>query len=286
MHSNSNQFHPLPKFMKKSIPSIFACAALVSSAQGAIYLTETFNYTVGNNLVGSGSWVQDAAGTALTIASGSLNEPTGYADSTNNRVQIPSSTGHQSAQIQFDTVGSNDLYVSYLFRLDGVGTMADNSWSSFSRVENTAGTTNGLGLFLQKNSTDGTKFDIGIHKRANGGSAVEALAGLSTGTVYLAVMRYNLNGDGTDSMDLWINPSSSSYGGTAPTVTFSSTAGTDTTAAWTTFVIDPANAGTSGFFDELRVGTTWAEVVPAIPEPRAALLGGLGLLALLRRRRD
>ena len=37
-------------------------------------------------------------------------------------------------------------------------------------------------------------------------------------------------------------------------------------------------------FDNLVIGTTMADV-DAIPEPSAALLGGLGMLALLRRRR-
>lgn len=38
------------------------------------------------------------------------------------------------------------------------------------------------------------------------------------------------------------------------------------------------------FLDEIRFGASYGEVL-AIPEPSAALLGGLGLLALLRRRR-
>ena len=36
--------------------------------------------------------------------------------------------------------------------------------------------------------------------------------------------------------------------------------------------------------DEIRLGQTWLDVT-SIPEPSTALLGGLGLLALLRRRR-
>jgi MYXO-CTERM domain-containing protein len=39
----------------------------------------------------------------------------------------------------------------------------------------------------------------------------------------------------------------------------------------------------SAFADELRVGTTWADVTPPVPEP-ALLLGLLALLPLLRRR--
>ena len=42
--------------------------------------------------------------------------------------------------------------------------------------------------------------------------------------------------------------------------------------------------GAATEWDEIRVGATYDDVAP-IPEPSAALLGGLGLLALLRRRR-
>jgi len=37
-------------------------------------------------------------------------------------------------------------------------------------------------------------------------------------------------------------------------------------------------------YDEIRFGATFADVSP-VPEPSAALLGALGVLALLRRRR-
>ena len=44
------------------------------------------------------------------------------------------------------------------------------------------------------------------------------------------------------------------------------------------------NSGASQSFDNLTIATTLADI-NAIPEPSAALLGGLGMLALLRRRR-
>jgi MYXO-CTERM domain-containing protein len=38
--------------------------------------------------------------------------------------------------------------------------------------------------------------------------------------------------------------------------------------------------------DELRIGTTWEDVTPAVPEPASAILAllSLGLAAMLRRR--
>lgn len=47
-----------------------------------------------------------------------------------------------------------------------------------------------------------------------------------------------------------------------------------------------ANGNTeTRYYDNITIATTQAEAIALIPEPSAALLGGLGLLALLRRRR-
>jgi MYXO-CTERM domain-containing protein len=45
-----------------------------------------------------------------------------------------------------------------------------------------------------------------------------------------------------------------------------------------------AESGQNPEIDEIRLGQTWMDVT-SVPEPSAALLGGLGMLALLRRRR-
>ena len=52
-----------------------------------------------------------------------------------------------------------------------------------------------------------------------------------------------------------------------------------------TISMQQRNSGSAQIYDEIRFGASFADVVVAVPEPRAALLGGLGLLALLRRRR-
>ena len=111
------------------------------------------------------------------------------------------------------------------------------------------------------------------------------LQGLSEGTVYFVVARYLTTG-GADQMDLWLNPAGSSFGNNAliPAATFTSTLGTDTAVDWATFALTPP-AQTTGFFDELRIGTDWASVTP-VPEPSIGLLGtaALGALAVRRRR--
>jgi hypothetical protein len=45
--------------------------------------------------------------------------------------------------------------------------------------------------------------------------------------------------------------------------------------------VEPA----SSVIDDLRVGTTWEDVTPAVPEPSAGILGVIGVLGLVAIRR-
>lgn len=91
-------------------------------------------------------------------------------------------------------------------------------------------------------------------------------------------------------MKIWINPDSSSFGGTEPAATIQQTwTGTEQEGATGTngFAAYKINASSlnAGFnLDELRVGTTWADVTP-IPEPATIGMLGLGALVTIMARR-
>lgn len=96
-------------------------------------------------------------------------------------------------------------------------------------------------------------------------------------------------------MSLWVAPASSSFGATSPASSVSVTSGTDlgTTTGLNTIAIQQTTGSTALpalLIDELRIGTTWADVTPvfsSIPEPSsaAALFGVLTIgFAGLRRR--
>lgn len=269
--------------MKKIFLSTLGIFALAAGAHAQL-LYDGFNYTSGMNLIGNGVWAEDNTGTDATIASGNLNY-TGLQTSSGNRIQMPGFVGDtRGAQTAFTSTGTvTDIYYSFLMRLDNVNSLS-TTFTNFSRVE--SGATNGIGLDIRQTSGNPDQFDFGIHKRANTGASVAAVTGLAEGTTYFVVARYLTNA-GADQMDLWVNPLNTTFGnnGLIPTASFSSTTGTDTTVDWDTFVFSfPAQ--TTGFIDELRIGTDWASVTP-VPEPStyAMLVGGLGLLAFLRRRK-
>jgi hypothetical protein len=97
-------------------------------------------------------------------------------------------------------------------------------------------------------------------------------------------------GTSNDVARLWINPDPASFGAdTEPTATLTGlNAGGDSSINSFLLYQRGTNNGLSvlgSWVDELRIGTTWADVTP-VPEPTSLALAILGSAGLLRRRRQ
>jgi hypothetical protein len=186
---------------------------------------------------------------------------------------------------------SGPLYFSYLLRVDQG---AANRTNVISFTRNSSGTggsiTPGVAVFLEPNG----QVSISKYDLAN---AVETGVSLSLEQTYLIVGRYTVvSGSDNDPFDIWINPSPATLGvpeASVPTPTLSITTGPDQT--WLYGFYFTSKAGTTAWqggaqfvVDDLRLGTTWADVTPVVPEPTTVLLsmlGGFGLLLLRLRRK-
>jgi hypothetical protein len=246
------------KFMSSKIGALaLASLALLHSAslsQAAVLWSNTFdgdNADVQYDAVGAGwpgNWFDQQGGT-VSITSGVMTT-TGFA-----AIKADTNTTFS------DTVGEfGTLWMSF----DWEQVTAQNSWGGITFFGSSL---NELG---KVGNTDNSGF-------WNAGNATPTST-ISTQGMKTGVARIVLGGAGNSTVDLWV-------GATDSPVNVSGTAlATATNMNLSDTRYFRFMGGDSQRLDNFVVGTTMASV-GAVPEPSAALLGGLGALALLRRRR-
>jgi hypothetical protein len=114
----------------------------------------------------------------------------------------------------------------------------------------------------------------------NGGPSTSTGVARTVGQTYLMVLEIEFVTEGSDRVTLFVNPTPGLSG---PSVTGTTIT---TTKDFCLYNVQfyPGSGTNNGSMDELRFGSTFADVVP-IPEPATIGLLGLGGLVLLRRRR-
>jgi len=193
-------------------------------------------------------------------------------------------------------VTSGSVYYSVAFKITDL-TNTPTSGSFIVGLNNSSGTSGSqpttiLARLVVK-QIDSSHYQIGMD-RSSGTASNFVFDGINRNLndVQYVVAAWDIvTGSNNDVARMWVNPSSSDFGaGADPTPTMTITnPGTQADAniasvlfkqSATSSVIVPAGV----VADELRVGTTWADVTPPIPEP--ALFGALALvgLTMLRRR--
>ena len=254
-------------------------------AQQTLPFYDPFNYTEGLNLdnVG-GPWTVHGAsggGSPLVTSAAALTY-TGLTPGSGLGVSFgTTASGTRNAAVNFTTANSGTLYASFL--LDVTTAPTGNRQLAFLTSDSTASANaNANGIFLN------SSMQLGISKASSATPGVlDTLSPLSLNTTYLLVVGYTFNGTGNE-YDLWLNPTS--LGGSAPAASISLTTGTDMSSLSYFFVQqrnNVSNFGSAFYMDELRIGTSWADVTPAVdvPEPTSFALAGLGGLALVLVRR-
>ncbi len=244
----------------------------LSSAGWAQILYEGFNYATpayigGNGDPGSTSnnWVTHSvtAGetTTMDINDGSLTY-TGFAASTGNKVYLFSNSNATSRDVNraFTTTATTLYYSALINIIDNtqINTF-DNYFMHFGATAGMTNTTFGARLGVVK-SADGLHFQFNIGNNS-GGTPVFTHSGtdLDFGTTYLVVVKYDASVSPTVAT-LWINPAT--LGGTEPTGGITNSTGTNPFPTFASICLRNNGTTPKAYIDEIRVGTTWADVTP------------------------
>lgn len=293
----------------KILLALGTLGALASTASATVLTTESFSYTSGTNITGQiggtgwrtpvASFPWGTAGTTGTVATSGLS----YTDINASYTGFAASglAGNYGGALQnqrllaidtagvYDTAGLKASDGNYI----GGSTVTGTLWGSFMVGASIWDTGSGPQMLYNLTTTAGTGTQASI-RQTGAGSAISLTDGsggsigasgsiltssLSTTNPNLIVFRYQFNGASDDTFSVWLNPTSASDTASI-------------TATQANFVLNQpllrsVNANGNLVFDEVRFGTTFADVVP-VPEPSTVALFGLGALGLaaLRRRRS
>jgi pectate lyase len=259
--------------MKKILSAIIFAGLFVSRIASATpYLEEAFPYALGG-LSGLNGWSSSSAVqvTAGSLSYSGLQVPT----VASNRVNLISSAGTLLKSFNATPVTSGSVYLSFILRQTALAASTTGGTVAGLDDDGSVTTANGrvaAGLGVHLKQTNTTRYLVGIRKGpgtgAGGGTdAFYTGSTFAVGDVVFVVAKYTFGaGVGDDTVTLWVNPSADFFGGAepAPSIT-ATTTGNATDAAQLQYVFVRANSSTaSGVneLDDLRVGSTWADVTP------------------------
>jgi len=255
-----------------------ALVALLSLAVGQAKATllayEGFDYTANTAVVDAnggtgwtGAWTVSATNGSQTVLSPTLSE--GGATGIGNRLSVTAngSTTSNASRVIFSSMKNSGTYWLSVMVKNDAGNSTTYGYlqlgDQYSNVPVRVGYSNGGNWYIQSPNNSNVKADTGI-----------------AATSALLVLKIDLT---NKTLDLWVNPSSASD-------TADGSVALHPTSSYVRFDrlsirVGSSSSGTStGSFDEIRIGESYADVV--IPEPATlSLLVVGGALAMLRRRR-
>jgi len=252
-----------------SVTSSAATLTVRTPAQQLI-LYEPFDYANVGNAVSNNTplnWAFGGTGANdLNVVSGNL-VCSALAPSLGNSV-TNGGAGLGVRRLFGSSISAGVIYFSALFRINDLGTAWNGAASQVGALTASDNTSFRLAVMVRAGST-GT-YVIGVQKGGTGATATFGASEFHPGVTVVVVGKYDFTAS-PNIVSLWVNPDKSTFGAaTEPeTLPLIASSGTDG------FLIDRFNmrqntatsVPASMQWDELRVGTTWADVTPP-PLPR------------------
>ena len=279
--------------MKKQLSLVVGAGVsclLFQSAHATLLFSDGFNYTAGDALGNASTTPPWSTGdnANMVVGSANLTYP-GLQDLGGNDLVLNNgATGATSVAASLGTsLTTGTVYYSFLIDCTAVPTTASYLTSLTPSEHPTANgtSTDDLAVYAKYAGAGNSLWEVGL-KTSGGSSYYAGASGLALNTVYSVVVEYSFTGAGTGIGTMYVDPVA---GASQPAATLTEpvngTANTDQDISDVGFKVQTANAG-DFLFDNLMVGTTWADVTPAAaPEPATLALFGLGGLGLAFARR-
>jgi len=287
---------------------IFALHLSVSQGWGALILQDTYNYsdatnasgqvftgTVGGNITSVGNY--STGGTASDIKTYTAGLTYTGLETSNGKMTITNTINNaNTVQALYAPVDpytnafAGTIYTSFLINVAsrgaGMTTTTTSDLFSLCAATSLSPTIARWEGGLRLDSTDSTKLNFGFGYSTKTYDPFNTELALNV--THLIVIGLNFASGANYGADVWINPAS--LGGAAPAATFS--VATGVYAAFMNgykFYSDidgaVATADVGYSIDEFRIGTTFADVTPAVPEPSTMVLLALGAGSFAARRR-
>jgi hypothetical protein len=211
-------------------------------------LLESFTYTAAENLADQSAWTNYFSGDDVVIKTGNLS----YTGLTSAGNSISFDGGGKDPVTNFTPTNSGSVYASFMLEVSALDAAAVNGYFGVLRNDN--------GDYISRlwiSPTSTTSYRIGI---SGGGTLNEIYApttDYALNETLFIVFNYDLD---NDTVSAWINKGNT----TAPTADISEGSGS-TSNTLNQFLIrqDSATETPSIVMDELRIGTSWSEVVPS-----------------------
>jgi hypothetical protein len=262
--------------MKKSLLILLFAIGVSYWGWGQALLYEDFNYTPpayigGNGNAGSSSnnWtthnVTSGQTTTINVITGNLSYP-GLVSSSGNKLYLFSNANATSRDVnRAITTSATTLYYSALISIVDNSQIPAATPDYFMHFGQTAGsgvTVFGARLGI-KSVNSGANYRLSIMNTSGGTPTfTEFNQDLNFSTTYLVVVKYDRSTSPTTAY-LWVNPTS--IGGSEPSGFVSNNSGTGTFSAFASICLRNSGTTPKAEIDEIRVGTTWADVTPAAP---------------------
>ena len=272
---------------------------LLQNARATLYLLEPYDNTPGGSLTNAIPWSTNGT---LGEVNGSQTQGIVAGDLSYFPIDDPTTVNSACLQWSSNVKGERiiprhphggpgsgqSIYCSFMFvktttnedgaNLPIVGMVTDNVGTL-----NSANTTiGGPVLNITSASGSGGLYQLGIKMGGGVAGAVYPPGGqtytpgntngtVTFGQTNLVVMKYTFASAGSDTVALWVNPSSSSFGGSEPAATMNDVAATNASGFTSGaasglgyFQIRGGSGTAAGVLqmDNVRIGSTWADVTP------------------------